>query len=225
MTISLNYILIGIAMLITLGSQVFINSKYKTTSKIKNNKDITGKEVARIILDKNNLKNVKINEVSGTLSDHYDPRNKTVNLSSDIYNGNTIAAISVASHECGHAIQDKNGYLFLRFRNSIVPLVNFASRAGYIAILIGLFTSWVGFIWIGILLEVVILLFQVVTLPVEFNASDRALKQIEKLDLVTKKEKNQCKGMLTAAALTYVASVATAILEIVRLILVAKKDD
>ena len=104
-------ILFFISFMITIASQIYINSKYNKTSKIQNINQYTGKEVARKILDKNGLKNVKIKEVSGTLSDHYDPQNKVVNLSSDIYNGRTIAAISVASHECGHAIQDKNGYL------------------------------------------------------------------------------------------------------------------
>ncbi len=222
---TLNWIIIGSTLIITLASQAYINSKYKITSKIKNSNNITGKEVARQILDKNGLKNVKVNEVSGTLTDYYDPRNKSVNLSSNIYNGNSIASISVASHECGHAIQDKNGYIFLKFRRSIIPLVNFASHAGYIAIMIGLLTSWIGFIVLGILLEVIILLFQIITLPVEFDASKRALKEIEKYGIVTNKEKSKCKSMLTAAALTYVASVANTILQIIRLILMTKRDD
>ena len=186
---------------------------------------MTGREVARKILDKNGLKNVKVLEVSGMLTDHYDPRNKTVSLSTDIYNNNSIASLSVAAHECGHAIQDKNDYFFLRFRNSIVPIVNLSSRLGYIAIMIGLFTSLTGFLWIGIFLEFIILLFQVVTLPVEFNASSRALKQLEELEIVSKREHRLCYKMLKAAALTYVASVATAILQIFRLLLIARSDE
>ena len=218
-------ILFFISFMITIASQIYINSKYNKTSKIQNINQYTGKEVARKILDKNGLKNVKIKEVSGTLSDHYDPQNKVVNLSSDIYNGRTIAAISVASHECGHAIQDKNGYLFLRIRSSIVPLVNFASKIGYIIIMISIITSIFKLLWIGILTELIILLFQIITLPVEFNATNRALKQIEKLNIINPDEKKEFSGMLRAAALTYVAGVATSLIEIFRLILIARSDE
>jgi hypothetical protein len=221
--INMDWVLIIITLLITLGSSAYIKSQYNKTRKIKNNKGITGHEVARKILDANGLSNVKVLEVNGELTDHYDPTNKTVSLSTDIYRNTSIASISVAAHECGHAIQDKNGYLFLRFRNSIVPLVNFASKVGYVAILIGLFTSLVKFLWVGIFLEFIILFFQLLTLPVEFNASDKALHQIYKLEIVNKKERGQCKGMLTAAALTYVAGVASAILQILRLLLMANR--
>ena len=218
-------LIILITLVITLGAQWYINSMYKRTKKIKADSKMTGREVARKILDKNGLKNVKVLEVSGMLTDHYDPRNKTVSLSTDIYNNNSIASLSVAAHECGHAIQDKNDYFFLRFRNSFVPIVNLSSRLGYIAIMIGLFTSLTGFLWIGIFLEFIILLFQVVTLPVEFNASSRALKQLEELEIVSKREHRLCYKMLKAAALTYVASVATAILQIFRLLLIARSDE
>jgi len=216
-------IIIG-TLIITLGSQSYINSTYKKTKQIKADSNMSGRDVARKILDHNGLKNVKVLEVQGTLTDHYDPQKKTVSLSTDIYHNTSIASISVAAHECGHAIQDKNGYFFLRFRNSIVPIVNLSSRVGYIAILIGLFFSLTSFIWIGILLEFVILLFQLVTLPVEFNASNRALKQVEELKIVSAKEHRLCYKMLKAAALTYVASVATAILQILRLFLIARNS-
>ena len=218
-------ILLFLSLMITIVSQFYINAKYNKTNKIQNTNQYTGKEVARKILDNNGLKQVKIKEVPGTLSDHYDPQNKLVNLSSDIYNGRTIAAISVASHECGHAIQDQNGYLFLRIRSSIVPLINFASKIGYIVIMISIITSIFKLLWIGILTELIILLFQIITLPVEFNASNRALKQIEKLKIINKDEKKECRGMLTAAALTYVAGVATSLIEIFRLILIARSDE
>ena len=221
----LSWTIIIITLVITLGAQAYINRWYSKTKKIMANSGITGKDVARRILDANGLKKVKVVETSGILSDHYDPRNKTVNLSSDIYNNYSLASVSVASHECGHAIQDKDGYFFLRFRSSIVPIVNIASTAGYIAILVGLIFSSLGFLWIGILMEAIILLFQLVTLPVEFNASARALTQIIDLGIVSKEEQKNCYKMLRAAALTYVAAVATAILEIVRLVLIAKSDD
>ena len=221
---SFNYLLIALTFVITLGAQFYINSKYKSTKKIENKRNITGYDVARKILDNNDLKNVKIEKTSGLLSDHYDPSKKVVRLSSDIYDSTSIASISVAAHECGHAIQDKNNYFFLRFRSFIFPLVNIASSAGYIAILIGLFAGALGFIKIGIAAELIILLFQLITLPVEFNASSRGLKQIELLNIADKEEKSKCRGMLTAAALTYVAAVATSLLEILRLVLILNRN-
>lgn len=190
-----------------------------------NKKGITGREVARKILDKNGLKNVKVQAVEGVLSDHYDPRNKTVNLSPDIYDGESIAAISVASHECGHAIQDKDGYLFLRIRSAIVPVVNLASKLGYIAILAGIILGMLGLFRIGIAMEVVILVFQLITLPVEFNASKRALVKIKEYDIVTEDEHYYAKKMLTSAALTYVASVAATLVQILRFVLLFANSD
>lgn len=220
-----DYGLIILSAVIALAAQFFINHNYKKFSKQNSRRGVTGAETARRILDNNGLQNVSVSSVSGHLSDHYNPKNKTVNLSEDIYNGSSIAAISVAAHECGHAIQDKNGYLFLRIRSALVPITNFASYAGYFAILIGLFFSFLSLIRIGIILEFVILLFQVVTLPVEFNASSRALKQIEELGLLDSEEHKGGKKMLTSAAMTYVASVATAIIQIVRLLLILRGRD
>lgn len=218
----MDMIILGITLVITLGAQVYINSWYSRTKKMPSSKSMTGKEVARKILDANGLKKVKVEEQPGTLTDHYDPRNKVVRLSTDIYNNKSLASISVASHECGHAIQDKDNYFFLRLRSSIVPLVNIASKLGYVAIMIGLIMGSLGFFRIGIALEFVILAFQLITLPVEFNASSRALKQIKELGIVVADEHRYCRKMLTSAALTYVASVATAVLEIFRLILIAR---
>ena len=212
-------------LIITLGAQAFISGKYASTRRIRTNKGMTGASIARKILDSNGLSNVTVREVSGELSDHYDPRSKTINLSSDIYNGSSIASASVASHECGHAIQDKEGYLFLKIRSSIVPLVNFSSYAGYLAILIGLIFTLMDLLFIGIVFEVVILAFQIITLPVEFNASHRALVQLKQLDIVDSSEHSKCRGMLIAAALTYVASVATTILQILRYVLMFRRDD
>lgn len=211
--------LLVLALLVTLAAQIYINSSYNKTKRIKNRAGITGAQTARKILDENGLSNVKVEEVTGILGDHYDPRTKTVRLSSDIYRNTSIASASVAAHECGHAIQDKEGYFFLKLRNSIVPLVNFASYAGYFAILIGIIASSLKIIWIGIIAEIVILVFQLITLPVEFNASKRALKQLEKQKILEKIEISTSKKMLTAAALTYVASVTATILEILRLLI------
>ena len=225
MDILLIYGLIGLSLIIVTASQAYINSAYRKYSKVNNHKGMTGKEAARLMLDKNDLKNVKIEEVQGYLSDHYDPRSKTVRLSTNNYHDASIAAVSVACHECGHAIQDKKGYIFLRIRHSLVPLVNLASKLGYLAIMIGIIAQLIDLIWLGIIFEVVILVFQLVTLPVEFNASSRALKQINELSILDQKELRQGKTMLTSAALTYVASVAATLIEIVRLILMFTRRD
>lgn len=219
------YLFLAVTLIITLSSQAYINSMYKKTKNIVSRKGMSGYEVARKILDSNGLNNVKVEEVGGVLSDHYDPKGKVVRLSSDIYSNNSLASVSVAAHECGHAIQDKNNYFFLRFRSFIFPLVSFASRIGYLVIIISIFAELIKLLWIGILLECIILLFQIVTLPVEFNASRRALKQIVDLGIVDTIEQKSCRKMLKAAALTYVASVATAILEVLRLVLIARRRD
>ncbi len=220
-----DYGLIIIATLISLAAQFFINHNYKKYSKQNDVNGISGYEAARRILDNNGLENVVINKIEGTLTDHYDPRNKTVNLSTEIHDGQTIAAVSVAAHECGHAIQDKNGYVFLRMRRAIIPAVNFASYAGYFAVVIGLFFSSMLLIRIGILLELVILAFQLITLPVEFNASSRGLKQIKELNLLQKDEYYGGRKMLTSAALTYVAGVASAVINVLRLVLILRRRD
>lgn len=221
----MDMLIIIASLVITLGAQAYINSNYNKTRKININSNMKGCDIARLILDKNGLNNVKVVEASGILSDHYDPRRKTVNLSPEVYAKASVAAASVAAHECGHAIQDKEGYLFLRLRHSLVPFVNFASYAGYIAVLIGLFMSAFNFIWFGILMECIILFFQLVTLPVEFNASSRALENLVNFNIVNDKEIVYSKKMLFAAALTYVASVAAAVLQIVRLLLIARRND
>ncbi len=215
----ISYGLIGIALLITTLAQVYVRSTYKKYSKVRNERSINGKEVARMLLDKNNLNNVSVTEVGGYLSDHYDPRSKTVRLSTSNYNYDSIAGVAVAAHECGHAIQDKVGYIFLKIRSSLIPFVNFSSFAGYIAIMIGIIFSIANLIWVGIILEMVILLFQLITLPVEFNASKRALKELENIGILSNNELKKSKKVLVAAALTYVASVTSTLLEILRLVL------
>ena len=221
----ISMILIIGATLITGGAQAYISMNYKKYKQISVRSGKSGFDVAREILDRNGLSKVLILETEGELTDHYDPSKKCVKLSHDIYHGKTIASVSVASHECGHAIQDKNGYKFLRFRNSIVPLVNFSSKIGYFAIMIGIFAGLVKLVWIGIAAEIIILLFQLVTLPVEFNASHRALKLIKEYGIVSEDEHNGAKKMLTSAALTYVAGVLSAITQILRLLLITGRDD
>ena len=214
------------ALIITGGAQAFISLNYRKYKQIDVKSKKSGYDVAREILDKNGLSNVMILETQGELSDHYDPSKKVVKLSHDIYNGMSIASVSVASHECGHAIQDKEGYTFLRFRNKIVPLVNFSSKIGYVAIMAGIILSLVNLMWIGIAFEIIILLFQLVTLPVEFDASKRALIKIQEYGIVDSEEHSGAKKMLTSAALTYVAGVLSTLMEILRLVLmITGRDD
>ena len=224
MTILLSYGLTIIALVITVSASIFVNVSYKKYSKVMNERAITGCEAARYILDKNDLKNIKVVETKGNLTDHYDPSSKVIRLSTDIYNKASVGAVAVAAHECGHAIQDKDGYTFMRIRSALVPITNFASYAGYFAILIGFIASSINLIWLGIIMEVIILLFQLVTLPVEINASKRALKELDYSHLLNSKELSKGKVMLIAAALTYVASVMAAVLEILRLLLIVTRS-
>ena len=222
----MDMILMIISLVITLGAQLFVSGAYSKYSKVKNKKRMSGSEAARYILDKNGLKDVKVRRVGGYLSDYYDPRNKTVNLSSANYENASVGALSVACHECGHAIQDKVGYTFMRIRAALVPFVNFSSYAGYFAILFGCLFDSMNLIWFGIFAEMVILLFQIVTLPVEIDASKRAIKELDKYELLDKDELSGGKTMLIAAALTYVASGATTVIQILRLILTfGSRDD
>ena len=221
MNIMLSYGLTILALIVALSAQTYVNSSYSKYKKILNSKRVSGADAARKMLDANGMSDVRINMVKGVLSDHYDPRTKTVNLSQDIYRGETVAAVSVACHECGHALQDKEGYVFMRIRASLVPLVNLSSKIGYFAILLGFLFSILDLIWIGIFAEIAILVFQLVTLPVEFDASRKALREEEKMGLLTTSELKGSKTMLRAAALTYVASVTSTLLEILRLVLLA----
>ncbi len=219
------YGLTAIALIITLSAQWFVNHNYKKFLKINNSKGLKGVDVARKILDMNGLNNVPVVEVNGFLSDHYDPGKKVVRLSGDIYNRETISSVAVAAHECGHAIQDKDGYFFMKIRSVIAPFASISSYAGYIAILIGCIFGLLDLVLLGIALELVILLFQLVTLPVEFNASHRALKILNDDHLIDEVEVKGCRKVLKAAALTYVAGVASTVLEILRLVLMFARRD
>ena len=214
------YILVIIGAIITLIAQIGVKGSYSKYKRINASKMITGHEVARRILDANGLENVQIKEVAETLSDHYNPSDKTVNLSTDIYKDSSIDSIAVAAHECGHAIQDKVGYKLLRFRHSIIPTVNICSKLGYIVVVIGLLFGSFNLAMIGLFLLCTILVFQLVTLPVEFNASRRAKIELKKLELVDNKDTSGVKSMLFAAAMTYVASVASTLLQMLRMLLI-----
>lgn len=214
------YILVIIGAGLTLLAQAFVTSNYNKYNTRGNDKGITGADVARRILDSNGLSDVKVIEVAGTLTDHYDPTKKTVNLSTDIYKDTSIASIAVAAHECGHAIQDKVGYVFLRIRHMLVPTVNLCSKLGYVVIFIGLLFGTFRLAMVGLLLLGAMLLFQLVTLPVEFNASKRAMTQLKELNLTNDIDQNGVKNMLSAAAMTYVASLASTLLQLLRLFII-----
>ena len=206
-------------------AQLKIKGTYNKYMKVKNESELTGAEAAKMILKKNGLSNVNVYETGGTLTDYYDPRKKMVVLSSDIYNSKSVSSVAVAAHECGHAIQDKENYKFLRFRSALVPIVNFTSRIASIFIIFGFIFEALDLLDVGIICLLVGLLFQLVTLPVEFNASARAKDQLEICGIVSNKEKSGVKQVLSAAAFTYVAGFIAEALQILRLVLICRNRD
>ena len=215
----LYYALTMIAVVVSFAAQIYVQSVYSKYSRIDSLNMLTGASVASKILMNNNLDGVNVVASNGYLSDHYDPRSKSVVLSSNNYNSSSIASVAISAHECGHALQDKQQYAFLAFRSMLLPIANFSSYAGYLAIMMGLMLSMVNLVWLGIFLELFILAFQVVTLPVEFDASSKALAQIQANGILNNEELTDAKKVLTAAAFTYVASVATTLIQILRLVL------
>ena len=217
-------ILFIFAIVITIASQVLINHRYKKYSEVRNSKGLTGVEVAQEILKKNSIDDVYVVETKGYLSDHYDPGSNVVRLSSAVFHGDSISSCAIAAHEVGHAIQHHEGNVFINIRKFIIPIVNIASKFGYIAILIGLLAGLMKIFYLGIAMLFVILFFQLVTLPVEFDASRKALVNLEKYNLLLEDEKKGAFKVLGAAALTYVAGLATSLLEIVRLLLIFRDE-
>lgn len=214
-------VLIGVAICLLASSRV--NSVFRRYSTVRSRSGLTGREAAERILRANGIYDVTVRHIPGNLTDHYDPRNKTLGLSDSTYGSASVAAIGVAAHECGHAVQHATGYAPLKFRGALVPVANFGSTLAWPLILIGLFigsNTAVLFINLGILLFSAAVLFQLVTLPVEFNASGRAVKVLETTGMLYPEEIRQTKAVLGAAALTYVASAASAILQLIRLLLI-----
>lgn len=218
------------AIIFTLYAQMRVQSNFKKYSRVRNSRNMTGAQAARRVLDANGLGSVRIETVRGSLTDHYDPRSKVLRLSESVCNVNSVAAISVACHEAGHAIQHANGYAPLKIRNSIVPLANFASNFSWILVIIGVGLlaggSYMGDMLfnIGVLLMLAVIFFHTITLPVEFNASSRALTQMEELGIVGDEEKTGAKKVLRAAALTYVAALAVAIGNLLRMLALRNRD-
>lgn len=214
-------ILLYLLMLIIPGiAQIYVSSTYKKYKQIKNAYNLTGYDVAKKILEKNNLGNLYIVETKGTLTDAYDPTRKVVRLSTDVYHGDSIASLAVAAHECGHAIQDNDNYFFLKIRSFIYPIVNIGTKTAYIVLLIGIIAESIDLIWVGILLVGLGLLFQLITLPVEVNASKRAEAELKKYNMENEETAKGTSKMLTSAALTYLAGVLSSALEMLRLILI-----
>ena len=213
-------LVVGGIIALPLLAQLYINFTYKKYLKVESKSNLSGFETARKILDSNNLNDIHIVTTSGTLTDHYDPSREVIRLSNDIFDKNTISSISVAAHECGHALQKKDGYLPMKIRTLLVPIVNFSSKIAYVILVIGFLLEFTGLIRIAIIFMSAGVLFQLVTLPVEINASRRAKKELVRLKLIHKDEEDKVKNVLTAAALTYVAGLLSSLLELLRLVLI-----
>jgi len=219
------YILLLPAMLFALYAQTKISTTFSRFLRVRNSNGFTGYEVARRILDANGLYDVSIEMIRGNLTDHYDPRKRVLRLSYDVYNGNSIASAGVAAHECGHAIQHSEHYAPLMIRNIIAPIASFGSQAAWFLILIALILNIMELFTLGIYFFSAAVLFQIITLPVEYNASRRAIMALEDYGLVPRGEIYGAKKVLSAAALTYVAATVTAILQLLRLLMIRGRRD
>ncbi|MBB5172867.1 zinc metallopeptidase [Texcoconibacillus texcoconensis] len=220
-------IYIALLLIIPIWAQMRVKNAYKKYSQVRSSSGMSGAEVARKILNDNGLFDVKIEPVKGKLSDHYDPRAKVVRLSEENYYGDSVAGASIAAHEVGHAIQDAEDYAFLRFRHSLVPVANLGSNLSFFLILAGIILGASQMMLAGIVFMSAAVLFQLVTLPVEFNASSRAMEQMVSVGVIRNNEEKETRKVLDAAALTYVAAALVAVMELVRFILmyVAMNDD
>lgn len=224
-------ILLVPAIIFTLYAQSKVNRAYRKFAGIQNRRHITGAQAARRVLDANGLQNVRIEMTGGTLTDHYDPRGRVMRLSPRVYNDASIASVSIAAHESGHAVQHAVGYGFLTFRNAIVPVVNLMSTLSWPLLIIGLIIGGTGraatgnmVFDIGVIFFAAVVLFHLITLPVEFNASSRAIAQLQSLGIVGADEIAGARKVLSAAAMTYVAALATAVMNLIRILLIRERD-
>ncbi|MEF2690438.1 MAG: zinc metallopeptidase [Bacilli bacterium] len=221
----MNLILIILPIVLILLSQAYINTSYRKYSRVSVKSKITGASVARMILDKNGLNDVEVVKISGELTDNFNPRTNVVSLSSEVYSGNSIASVAVAAHECGHVIQHKEKYAFIVLRSILVPVVNLTTNLGYIIMLIGIFASVFDMAMVGFIMMCASLLFQLVTLPTEFNASKRGRNILLELNVITNDELPYVKSMLNAAAMTYLASFFASITQMLRLFLSINRNN
>ncbi|TZE83412.1 zinc metallopeptidase [Calorimonas adulescens] len=219
------FIILIPAMILAIYAQGKVQSTFNKYLKYRNAHGYTGADVARRLLDMNGLYDVPIEVIGGTLTDHYDPSTKVMRLSRDVYSGTSVAAIGVAAHETGHAIQHKEGYIPLTVRNLIVPVANFGSNLAWPLFLIGLIMGIPSLLDFGIILFSAVVIFQIITLPVEFNASNRAIRLLSSENILTDAEIKPAREVLNAAALTYLAATLTAILQLIRLIVLREERD
>ena len=210
----------AVILLLPIYAQMKVKGTYNKFSKVASQRGMTGAQVARMILDQHGLTDVRVVPTQGVLSDHYNPATKTVALSESNYYESSLAGIAVAAHEVGHAIQHKEAYSFLTLRSKLVPVANVSSNMSWIFVLIGIFASSSGFLLLGIVLLAAGVVFQIITLPVEFDASKRAMNEVVSLGIIGNNEEAGARKVLNAAAMTYVAAAAVAVLELLRLVLI-----
>ena len=215
------FIILIPAIILSFWAQMKVSTTFNRYSQVTSRSGMTGAQVAQAILKSNNINDVRIEAVRGNLTDHYDPKNKVLRLSESVYGQSSLAALGVAAHEVGHAIQHDEDYAPLRIRSALVPIAQFGSYGSWIILLVGIVLASTQLIQIGIILFVAVLAFQLVTLPVEFNASSRALVQLETGGFLTTEEIQGSKKVLSAAAMTYVAAVIMAVAQLIRLILIS----
>lgn len=222
------YFLVLIGVLLSLGASMLVKSTFAKYANVRTRSGMTGAQAAEMILRNSGINDVRIEHVSGNLTDHYDPKNKVLRLSDSVYQNSSVSAVGVAAHECGHAIQHKKGYAPLQWRGALVPVANFGSAISWPLIIAGIFLGNSHFlITFGIVLFSAAVLFQIITLPVEFNASRRAVGVLNHMGILDSQELGGAKKVLSAAALTYVAAAAGAILQLLRLIILfgGNRDD
>lgn len=227
----LSYLLLFAAMILAIYAQGKVKANFGKYSRIANSRQLTGFEAARMVLDSNGLRDVEIEPIAGSMTDHYDPRDRVLRLSETVYAVKSISAVSVACHEAGHAIQHEVNYIPLKIRNGIVPMVNLVSKLSWPMIIIGIILlssgSWqLGntLFTVGIVSFFGVVIFHLITLPVEFNASSRAIDQMMEIGIVTDQEVYGAKKVLNAAALTYVAALAVAVANLIRLLAIRGRN-
>ncbi len=215
------YLLVLIGLVLCVAASAKVKSAFAKYSRVRSRSGMTGAQAADMILKRSGIYDVRIEHVRGDMTDHYDPRSKTLRLSDTVYGSSSVAAVGVAAHECGHALQHARGYAPLSIRTALVPVANFGSSLAWPIFIAGLIFSFGPLLSLGIVLFMAAVLFQVVTLPVEFNASSRALKLLQSNGILYEDEIRDTRKVLSAAALTYVASVAASLLQLLRLIILA----
>ena len=213
-------LLFVLGFLICMFAQIKISSTYSKYKKIKGSIEKTGEDVANEILKRNGFDDIQVNCIAGNLTDHYSPSRKEINLSEDVYSRISIASLAVAAHECGHAIQKKENYVFYNMRTALIPVVNVINYMGYIGLIISLFTGYFQYVEISLIVVFATLVFQLITLPVEFDASRRGKAQLVEMGYLTKEEEEGVSKVLSAAAFTYVAGVISSLLQVMRILLI-----